>query len=399
MDSSFLTVEDFQSAIQVTHIPEKCKFWMVRANSGVFFDEFVEKNYVAIGWNAITQKRLDTDTEKQLQELIAENYPNISRPITPVNKCRRFIEGMDIGDIVMLVGNQKICFAVVGEYYEENDPQLTVTREKEVFLQIQEKMSEYLTVKCPYVKRRHITLIKTLEEKNLNPNLAKALSNHHSLSSLEMYSKYILDTCFDLYSYLDNINLVFRVTTDERISGRAFSRFSFYTNEAFCLSAEHEISITTSLNSPGDYVLIFADAFEFVQEHWISFIVVFFLLFGGRFEIKGCQLEFPSVLSAIKAAINHKFNTQMKKLELEEKKAKVESLTIENERKKIELQKEKDLLVVEKLSQSQYVQELPRASKALKLRSYELNSPNGIVFPVPPKKETYQKDENGDKQR
>ena len=49
----------------IPEIPEDTKFWMVRTKKGYFYDEFVSKRFVAIGWNAIDKK---TDKSEKNQE-------------------------------------------------------------------------------------------------------------------------------------------------------------------------------------------------------------------------------------------------------------------------------------------------------------------------------------------
>ena len=87
----------------------------------------------------------------------------------------------------------EMTFTAPGEYYEENSPDLTIEREKEVSEEI-EKANKYVdSFKCPYIKRRKISLIKVLGENDtVSPYLESAIAkNWHSLSDLKDYDELV----------------------------------------------------------------------------------------------------------------------------------------------------------------------------------------------------------------
>ena len=49
-----------------------------------------------------------------------------SKPGTSLNKCIRFCYELKAGDIAVIVDNNRVAFAYIGEYYEEQSPALTV---------------------------------------------------------------------------------------------------------------------------------------------------------------------------------------------------------------------------------------------------------------------------------
>lgn len=76
-------------------IPEHddSNFWMIRTYQNKFFDEFVQDQYVAIGWNYITESNIGYTSEEQAKELkeFIENTYKEKRPQAVLNKCDRFI--------------------------------------------------------------------------------------------------------------------------------------------------------------------------------------------------------------------------------------------------------------------------------------------------------------------
>ena len=102
-----------------------------------------------------------------------------SKPGTSLNKCIRFCYELKAGDIAVIVDNNRVAFAYIGEYYEEQSPTLTVELEKEVHQQIEKANPNTDTFTCPYIKRRKITLIKVLTaDDTISPYLQSAIARN-----------------------------------------------------------------------------------------------------------------------------------------------------------------------------------------------------------------------------
>ena len=88
--------------LDIPSIKNDTNFWMVRAKRGFFFDEFLRKECIAIGWNSISKSmindRLTRGQENMLKASIKEIYGE-SKPGTALNKCIRFCYELKDGDI------------------------------------------------------------------------------------------------------------------------------------------------------------------------------------------------------------------------------------------------------------------------------------------------------------
>lgn len=111
---------ELEKCLQPVQIPNTCSFWMIRTKSGVYYNEFIRNKYIAIGWNAVLKSALLEATEDNLHRLI-ETYYTDKQPGAALNKCRRFLENMKPGDIVMILGEKRVSFGIVGEYFEKSD--------------------------------------------------------------------------------------------------------------------------------------------------------------------------------------------------------------------------------------------------------------------------------------
>lgn len=306
----------------ISKIDDNTNFWMVRTKRGFFFDEFVTQGFIAIGWNSITESMVSTSLSKsqtdRLKEYIKEDYGE-NKPGTSLNKCIRFCHELKCGDIAVIVDNGRIAFAYIGDYYEDTSPDLTVEKEKEINQQIEKANIHADTFKCPYIKRRHIEVIKVMgEEDTISPYLHRAIAgNWHSLSDLNEYAENILSACFDTFAYKNNLTLTFRVKQKNNIN--VVDLATFVLNAAKMLSDDEpeKVSVKTTLHSPGDIILQICD---FVQENALPLLMCYVMTFGG----KAGDYEFHSIIGVVKNIINAKYDKQKKDLELRKLSAEVD---------------------------------------------------------------------------
>lgn len=311
-----------QSLFSVPTIDKDTNFWMVRAKRGFFFDEFLKNEFIAIGWNSVTKSMINPKLSKSQSEGLKEELKEIygeSRPGTALNKCIRFCYELKSGDIAVIVDNNRIAFAYIGEYYEDTSQRLSVEFEKKIHQQIEKANPHLDRFDCPYIKRRKIKVIKVLgEDDAVSPYLQTALArNWHSLSDLNDYAELVLSGCFDTFVFKDKLTITFRVRKKSEINVLDLS--NFVLNAAILLSDNRPetVHVKTTLHSPGDVIL---QVWNFVQENAIPLLMCYVAVFGGKVG----DYEFNSLLGIVKNLINSKYNKQKQELELRKLSAEVD---------------------------------------------------------------------------
>lgn len=307
-------MEYFENLFDTPNIDGNTNFWMIRTKQGFFFDEFLKEQYIGIGWNAILKSMLSKNqTHAQgslLKSFIKETY-NESKPGTALNKCVRFCYELKEDDIAVIVGNNRIAFAYVGEYFENNASELTSEFEKNIHKLIAKANPDAIQFCCPYVKRRKIKLIKVLDvDDTMSPYLQSAIArNRHSLSELNEYAELILSACFDTYVYREKLTVTFRVRTKNEINVLDLSNFVLCT--AKLLSDDHpeNVHLRTTLHSPGDIIL---QVWDFAQENSLLLLMCYMAIFGGKVG----NYEFNSIIGVIKSAINADYEKKKQDIEL-----------------------------------------------------------------------------------
>lgn len=72
--------EDFIKEIlnyELPYINGDINFWMIRTKKGYFFNEYIENNYVALGWNIIDLNMEINSMKNEQIEILKENIKNI----------------------------------------------------------------------------------------------------------------------------------------------------------------------------------------------------------------------------------------------------------------------------------------------------------------------------------
>lgn len=320
---------------KLTQIPSETKFWMIRTKQGYFYEEFIKNQYVAVAWNTIDKSTSFSSASKDaVCNLIRASYKEIKRPATVFNKCDRFINQININDILVIpsASSRYITFAYAGEYYEDNTK--TYDEEIDTISKIESgAIDTAIQPSCPYKKRRKISILRTVKSAEINLALLKSISSYHGVCSLDKEAYYILDHLFNSYSYNDKTHLVFHVGTDNPISAKDFSGFLYYVTRLLSCAYENEDAISTqaSVHSIGDFIFQMQDLIAGPSKDYLFFIALAIILGGGKLG----KNELPGIAKTIKSFANIPHELKMNKQELTEKK-------LENLNQAIEIKKKLD---------------------------------------------------------
>ncbi len=356
-------VDTFQDIIeiaseQVESIPNinvSTNFWMVRSKKGIFYREFLDRNFIAIGWNALTTNNLSQGDEDLKKHLINCGYKD-KMPGTALNKCRRFADEVKEGDIAMIIGRDEIAFAYIGGYFEYDDASTTVEKEIDVIAQIDN--GTYMGDYCPYKKRRHITIINKIRIDIASPSIYKCLvANRHSLSNLNDYADAIISASYDVAYYDNRLIVKYHIGQPRDINPFDFSRFTLST---VSLLAEDERNVIGkyNINSEGDIVLFLANAgkdiYEFIRDNIATIWVIYAILFGG----KGLGFEIPSAIDKCKSWVTDllcwKEMRRLQKASADKTAAEIEKIHAETEQ--IRVKTEIDKLTLEEMRREKAVE-------------------------------------------
>ncbi len=259
-------------------INDETQYWIVRTVSGDYYRNYVEDEFIAIGYNVISVNDLihlpqkGNHARKILQEmLVARSDDKISRPGYAASQMLRFFREMKEGDIVIVPASSSrtVTFGVIlSNMYQETN-------------------NLHIEGRCPFAKRRNVRWIKTSPRNLLPSELQLMFISRHILSKVNAYAPYIDNYLNDFYTKGNITYLVLRVNQEQVLSADDFTLigdlmelFNEYSFENKMGLTSKEIGMKMSVQSPGD-ILIFAQSAEGIAI--IGLIIMF--IKGGEFSI------------------------------------------------------------------------------------------------------------------
>lgn len=322
----------------VPKIKKDVHFWMIRTQGGHFYEEFISDSYVAFGWNLIDWSS-DLKSE-ELRKDIKLQY-DVQQAGRVINKCDMFINDMQEDDLVLIPnrGMEELAIALVGEYYEINSK--TVEDELGMLWKLKNRDNLLNDLKCPYKKRRKITILKTVKGNLINYHLYKTLRNYHSIDDIDEHAVYILSMLFDTFVFDNNLHITLNVGQTKDIELYDLSGVLYGSSRYFSHYIEKS-KITAKVNvcSVGQIFITLKEALELINTYGPTFVGAFLSLFGGAYgiiKLKDAPQFLKEIVTVRESYKQEKIQTQLKTQDLREKTLKNDLIQIEIEEKRREI--------------------------------------------------------------
>lgn len=185
-------------------IPQNKKYWIVRTEGGEFFESFTTFNYVALGHEEISLKKID-DLKKstsnldelrfKLKEIIENVLPDRNAGLI-AGQLVRFIYEVKKGDIV-IVPSEGSAFISIGEV------------EQTSLLEVSD--NDVDRTGCPYRKRKKIKWIKTVSKRSADILLRNAMQSHQALNDITHFGGIVERSIGDFFKIDDETSLIINV--------------------------------------------------------------------------------------------------------------------------------------------------------------------------------------------
>jgi restriction system protein len=225
-------VDTKKEVLEIPFVSTERNYWLVRTEGGKYYKSFFTNGYIAISWNELGEDIFNnTSEEKPLSrdrvfKFYEDKYKNdeiklkyYSRRSSGIaNTLNRFKYGIKTGDIVMIpsTNSDEISF---GEVMEDDD--LYFEKEFPVKQPKEHTDEKY----CPFIKRKKVKWLKSVERKKLEPKLFASFHSHHTISALnkEVYGNYIDRTIDSIYIKGETAHLVLEVEKESDINALVFA--------------------------------------------------------------------------------------------------------------------------------------------------------------------------------
>lgn len=296
----------------IYEIPQDQQVWFIRTKSGMYYQDFVINNYVALGWNKVSadlikNKSISSDSKK---ETIKELYPDENRPGLIYSQLYSFHCKMKKGDLVLIpsAGTKLIRLGVLGDVMDN--------------VKHFDPGNEY--VHCDYSNIRAVEWKNEIDT-NQDVYLAKMIKVQQTISNITEYKSFVYRNIFPFY-YVDNsIHFTLKKTTYSEFGISSSLKLQDSIISIVDLISElyniekisDNITIKMAVGSPGFWELIS----PYSGEALVAMVSLFFV-FMGKIELPdGTKIN--GILGFLHM-INNYLNDQVQR-----KKTKAETETID----------------------------------------------------------------------
>lgn len=308
-------------------------YWLVRTESGLYYDDFNTGSFIAIGWDAIDEKKLKQTggNPAQLKNEIESLYPDDKQPGRTANQLISFQKDIKVGDLVLIPneGSERYMLGeVTSELYFETEDNINPTLGK-----------------CPFIKRRKVKWIKSFYKKDADSKILKLSYRQQTVNDINEYKSFINRALYG--AYVDDeglIHLTYDINIEDNINMADLSSFLYhYTQMYELLANDKNIDIKINAQSKGKSEIITLSVAGLAIAALLYGSAT--LPYGGEIKVGGGIIPEISVKSDGIFPQREKIKNEQKELELKEESIKRENTAkdLENIEKAIKLAKELDV--------------------------------------------------------
>ncbi|ULH75574.1 hypothetical protein [Levilactobacillus brevis] len=202
--------KDENTVSPVLSIPSSTSYWLIRADGGKYYNDFVQHGFIALAHNLVTIEKINAlikgnnSSNIDFRAVYLQSYPKDPRQVSGLrgNQIKNFTQVMSKGDVVLVPSKNSDFFALGVITSDAFDESLEV---------IQKRKNKYDPTAnhspvCTYLKRRTVLWIKEISKSDLPKGLLWALSAHEALFHIT-YSDdiYPIDKLFSPLFKKDNV--------------------------------------------------------------------------------------------------------------------------------------------------------------------------------------------------
>tara|TARA_R110002167_G_scaffold364794_2_gene587435 strand:+ start:349 stop:1395 length:1047 start_codon:yes stop_codon:yes gene_type:complete len=227
--------------LNIYNVPETRRYWVVRAEGGLYYDHFIKHRIVALG-HLNCLKVADTEEnewfspdEGELSSSFLKHNESkdIKRQRTSVHlaQIRSFVYEMSIGDWVLTVGERNIRFGRILSHAFIRKGDLTVVYDPE----------SGRKVDMDYDLRRDIQWGPSLLRKNLPYGLITSLKANQTLFCLDKNWEAVYHSLYPCFMRKEKLYLSARINTQESIKNYNVAALFNILNEVEVIAKEFAI--------------------------------------------------------------------------------------------------------------------------------------------------------------
>lgn len=320
---------------EVLQLNDGIRYWLVRANGGKYYDNFKLDNFIAISDNEITMEKINnrpkTDNLKLIYDYYKAIYQKVYTEWNPqkighaATRTQRFINDMNVGDIVLVPSNSSTYFligVIENDAYEIVDSQIKTSENNHFHISTD-------------LKRRNVKWLKEVKRDDISKDILWILSAHQTILELTEQKNCVNQLLAPVYIQDGECFGSLRIAKKQRINSGEWSDFYNVVKE---IDPSGEVSITSNVQSPG--------IIQFISDNIGTITVLTGLVFGD-ISFAGVKLKglVPFFTERKMTKENHKADLENKNLNNELLREEIKRNQIENAISQLDLDEKKKAVI------------------------------------------------------
>lgn len=289
--------------MEVYNVPQKRRYWVVRAESGLYYDHFIKYGLIALGhidelvFPECKEKPFYPEfsyLESKLKRLHNSQKLKKGRTSAHINQLKAFLQEMNIGDLVVTIGESSLSFGRITGHPRLDRTPLPILNEKGTERRID----------LNYNLRRNVSWGPRIHRNNLPFGLLQSLRANQTLFNIDNHLEAIYHTLYPAFTFDNKLYLSAKINTKDGISNYAITSLLSILNELEVIAKEidngissknfdnffqkyvkeDKITITTKaqFHSPGD-IWNTISSIAGNLDSWITYtIAAYSMLFGNK---------------------------------------------------------------------------------------------------------------------
>lgn len=306
-------------------IPNSKKYWLIRTQSGILFDTFLENDFVGLDHREVSLRNLAglrkifTDNNKFLdgiRDVVNDYYTdkqrneiNIqSRRISLIaNQIYKFYQNVKKGDVVIIpsYSSAKVAFGII----KENN--IAEFSESEI------RKFDYTT---QFLNKR-VDWIADFNRTSLDSNIFKMFTSHQAINNVSKYADVIERSLKDFFILDNEAHLIINVQKNDDIKAKDLFGLGYSFLEIFdSISKElgildvssDDLEVKVNVNSPGTI-----DLKSRIKKTTLLAGFVLLVCGGGYVASDGSSLKTEGIKSLLEAISNFRDREQDRDLKVQ----------------------------------------------------------------------------------
>lgn len=210
-------------------VPDNRRYWVVRAEGGVYYQNFIEGGLIAIGHLdelSVSPSEIDDQASPDaLKDRINKANQNKDRSVRQVsvsaNQALNFIFSMNPGDWVITVSESRLRFGLItGPAYLSHDPHVIY----------HDSEQNHKTV-MDYKLRRPVSWGPTISRDDIPYGLQSTLRANQTVFNADKHLEAINHTLYPAFVWQEHLYLSIRIRTKEEIKNQSMVELLSYLNK------------------------------------------------------------------------------------------------------------------------------------------------------------------------